>query len=987
MNLSRTVEDLFHRLADLDEGQRSRYFEEHPTDPEVRRQVELLLACDQPDGHSLSDLVNQQAEIALNTGEEPAEGTLCGPYRLLKMIGRGGMGEVWLAERTDGFLKRPVALKLPYAGVHASHFADRLYRERDILASLVHPGIARLYDAGLAEGGRPFLALEFIEGTNLSDYCNERQLPVRDRLRLFLQVLSAVQHAHSHLVIHRDLKPSNILVTGEGEVKLLDFGIAKLMTEGEPLETELTQVGGRAFTLNYASPEQISGQPVTTSSDVFSLGMILFELLSGERPFVPKSESRAALEEAILTADPRRPSQSVWNEAQAQARSTTIRKLRAQLQGDLDLIVLKALQKQPEQRYSTVDAFRADIQRHLSGEAILAQPESTRYRTKKFVLRHKIAVVSTVAVFLALATGLSVALWQARVARNEARTAAAVEEFTEDIFRTNSLEQPDPAKARQTTARQLLDIGARKMAGSLNDAPAAKLRMLAILGSLYLDLGLDDQAVELQKQRVALAKALYGERSAAVVPALIDLGGAMHASRSVNEREAVLLEGKAILDGTGDHTSQTRGRLLSTLAEHYASTDLPKSLTYANESVEIYRKWPASPELASVLYLAGVSYVTAGEDAQAEKALDEAISLSKRFGGEPNPDLARYYAYKAQAAHNQMRYSMAEESYRLAMKYAQQLGGEEDVDTMETESRLGTFLVLTSRSREALPYLQKTKDICLRTKGPNDPFYTPQMLLQYGMALHANGRPEEALEYVSQAVENRRRNRPGTRYLGQMLENEALVLIELGQYRKAEQLLGEAAAIRKAVGKKFENNYLTPNIRLALAVGRLDEAADLIERYYGAVPEHAPLSLAFLNNLETRAEMALFRNDGRTAVTMAGRAADAIAASPAQAYLKVQLADAMLEEGRGYLLEHDPVKARPLLENAVQSDAEMLDNNSPELAVAQATLGSCYLDLGDRQKAKDSLSKSQSILQVHKELGEPYKRPALELARRLGARY
>jgi serine/threonine-protein kinase len=337
------------------------------------------------------------------------------------------MAEVWLAERVDGLVKRRVALKLPAAGIHAIQFAERSVRERDILASLVHPGIARLYDAGLAEGGRPFLALEFVEGANLTAYCDARQINVRERLRLFLQILSAVQHAHTRLVIHRDLKPSNILVSEEGEVKLLDFGIAKLMTEGAAPETELTQVGGRALTLNYASPEQISGQPVTTASDVFSLGTILCELLSGNRPFVPKRESRGALEEAILTAEARRPSQAAESDSHARARSTTVKKLKALLKGDLDLIVLKALQKPPEQRYLTADAFRADIERYLAGEPVLAQPESTTYRVKKFVLRHRLAVASATAVFFALAAGLSVALWQARVARNEARTSTAAE--------------------------------------------------------------------------------------------------------------------------------------------------------------------------------------------------------------------------------------------------------------------------------------------------------------------------------------------------------------------------------------------------------------------------------------------------------------------------------------------------------------------------------------------------------------------------------
>jgi eukaryotic-like serine/threonine-protein kinase len=396
------------------------------------------------------------------------------------------------------------------------------------------------------------------------------------------------------------------------------------------------------------------------------------------------------------------------------------------LKGDLDLIVLKALHKHPDQRYSTVDALRADIQRCLDGEAVLAQPESRRYLIGKFVLRNKLAVLAAAAVLLALAGGLSMALWQARIAREEAQTSAAVEGFIEDIFHANSQDQPDPVKAQQTTARQLLDIGARKISGSLKDAPAAKLRMLTILGSLYGDFGLDDENVALQRQRVALAKTMYGARSVSVVPALIDLALAMHSSRSVNEVGAVLLEAKSILDANGDRTSKTRAALLSTLAEYYASTDLPKSVAFAKESIGIYRKWPPSRAFGGALYTAGVSYSTVGDDADALPVLREAIAVSKKCAGDPNSDLPRYYAFQAQVENELHEYAAAESDFRNAFQCARTLGGDQDVDTIETESRLGTFLTLTSRPRQALPYLEKAKDVCLRTKGADDPFYTPQ---------------------------------------------------------------------------------------------------------------------------------------------------------------------------------------------------------------------------------------------------------------------
>ena len=981
MNLRGKVEALFGQLADLDPQERIRYFSEHPVDAETRREVEALLAGDETTDR-LSILVGRQVESALNERGPAAQAT-CGPYRMLRMIGRGGMGEVWLAERTDGFLKRPVALKLPYAGAGSAIFGERLTREKDILAGLVHPGIAQLYDAGVAEGGRPFLALEFIEGTNLAAYCDQNTLSVRDRIALFLQVLNAVQYAHSRLVIHRDLKPSNILVTASGEVKLLDFGIAKLMTEGEAFETELTHRGGRALTLPYASPEQISGQTITTASDVFSLGLILFELLAGERAFVPARESPAALEEAILTTEPRRPSQRVAGEEHARARSTTRRKLQAQLKGDLDLIVLKALRKQPDERYPTVDALRADIERYLAGEAVLAQPPSARYRFKKFVWRHKLPVLSAAATFVALAAGLSVALWQASVARNEARTSAAVQAFTEDIFRANSLEQPDPVKARETTARQLLDIGARKVADSLNDAPAAKLRMVTILGSLYHDLGLDDKAVAMNRQRLALAKKMYGPRSPLIVPALIELGSAMHSSRSVNEEDAVLLEAKSILDAKGDYTSPTRGELLTFLAESYSSTDQPKSLAYAKESIGIYRKFPPSAGLMAALYVSGVASSAAGENEQAAVHLREAIALSKKFNGDPNLDLPRYYAFEAQAENELNQYAAAEGDYRAAFRYAQKLNGDQDVDTLETESRLGTFLVSTSRPRLALPFLEKAKDDCLKTKGPDDPFYTPQMLLQYGSALQAVGRPGEALRYISDAVENRRKNRPGTRYLAQMLQNQASVLIELGRYRNARQLLEEAGQIRAKVGQKEDRSYMAPRIKLALAEGNVGEATGLIERFYGPVPDSAPVSIRLLQNMQARAELALLANDGEKAISTAHRLAEVIQSSHQEIYLRTWQSAAELVEGEGRLMEKDPPSALALFQQAIQNQSEMLEPSAPTRIQTQALLGIAYFDLGDRAKARDVLTQARAMLQKHPELSDRYLRPVHVLAARL----
>jgi len=383
------------------------------------------------------DFMRKPIRLRGTAGEMPlgataaTSGMVVGPYRLLREIGAGGMGAVWLAERADGMLRRRVALKLPRLNWDAAGLAERMARERDILGNLEHPNIARLYDAGIDAHGRPYLAMEYVEGRPLDAYCEERGLGVRDRLELFLQVARAVAHAHARLIVHRDLKPSNILVTSVGDVRLLDFGIAKLIA-GEAgvesaSETHLTRLAGRALTPEYASPEQIRGELITVAVDVYSLGIVLFELLAGRRPYRLDATSAVAMEEAILRVDA--PTLSSVANDKTRAR---------QLRGDLDTILAKALKKAPAERYATVDAFAGDVQRHLAGTPVLARPDSVGYRASRIVRRHKVPVaIATLvvlavlggaapvaAVMIALAVGAGAALWQAGLARQHAALAA-----------------------------------------------------------------------------------------------------------------------------------------------------------------------------------------------------------------------------------------------------------------------------------------------------------------------------------------------------------------------------------------------------------------------------------------------------------------------------------------------------------------------------------------------------------------------------------
>jgi WD40 repeat protein len=431
----------------------------------------------------LEDMPSVPADPTLGAGSTLV-GRQFGPYCVLSLLGHGGMGSVWLAERTDGLFRRQVALKLVHSALVSRVTAERFAREREILASLSHPNIARLLDAGIADEGQPYLALEYIVGTPIAAYCDERNLTIVQRLALFQQALTAVQYAHSHLVIHRDLKSTNILVSEDGQVHLLDFGIAKLLTGAEARETELTQLGGRALTPDFAAPEQITGGAIGTAADVYSLGILLFGLLTGERPYRLKSESRGALEQAIVETDPILPSRALLTEEAARNRGTTVRKLTSTLQGDLDTIVMKALKKSPAERYTTVNSFAEDIARYLAGEPVLAQRDSLRYRAFKFALRHWVGIGAVTVLLLTLLAGLAATTYEVRIAAQQRDNALAANR--------RSLTQTAAARLREGDVSGAINIILEVLKGGetyspetlnvLQEARAADVQILAITG-------------------------------------------------------------------------------------------------------------------------------------------------------------------------------------------------------------------------------------------------------------------------------------------------------------------------------------------------------------------------------------------------------------------------------------------------------------------------------------------------------------------------
>jgi serine/threonine-protein kinase len=419
-------------------------------------------------------------ELASPFPAQHQPGELIGPYRLVREVAQGGMGVVWVAERADGSFERQVALKLPRPEWAAPGLAERMARERAILASLNHPHIAQLYDAGWTADGRPFLALEFVEGVPIDSYIAAHSLGVRERLRLFVDVVRAVAFAHTRLIVHRDLKPANVLVTADGNVKLLDFGISKL-TRGDQTgaETALTRASGRAMTLAYAAPEQILGQSVSAATDVYALGVMLYELLTGSRPYRPKHDSKLALEEAVLHADPIPPSKAV---ASQNAR---------ELRGDLDTVVLKALKKAPIERYATAAEFADDLEAFLAHHPVKARPDSAFYRTQMFVRRNRRTLGVTAALAATVLVGAALALWQAQATKAEAQRADAIKEFVLAMIR-----QADPMlAARQRDADDaLLAAAEQRVTTDLESRPETAMELRLAIAEAHRNRGLYDRA-------------------------------------------------------------------------------------------------------------------------------------------------------------------------------------------------------------------------------------------------------------------------------------------------------------------------------------------------------------------------------------------------------------------------------------------------------------------------------------------------------------
>ncbi len=621
------------------------------------------------------EIVELQGRIAMAVLEATAQpetpglktGELIGPYELVREIGRGGMGLVWLARRADGAFKRSVALKLPYAA-WTGRLAERMSRERDILAGLEHPNIARFYDAGIDLMGRPFMAMEYVEGQAIDVYCRERQLSLRDRLRLVLKVAKAVAYAHSKLVVHRDLKPANMLVTGEGEVRLLDFGIAKLI-EGDPdADAAETQFAGRLLTPHYASPEQIRGAAIGTATDVYSLAVVTYELLTRTRPYRLKRQGAAELAEAIAEADPQAAS------AAAQEAS-----LKRQLRGDLDAILNKAMKKNPGDRYGSVEAFASDLQRYLRGEAVLARPDGAAYRLRKVAGRHRVALSAACAILIALSAATGVSVMQAREARKQAARATATKEFLLRVFRANDPRIAADKPRGELTARELLDVGASRIEKEFAGQPELQIELLGLTADMYDTMSEEKQYAAAQRRRIELARAYYGANHPIVIQGQLSEADGACQRQDYGKAQRLLEETDFALRTSGqDHTLlranwlRTKARMLSSMAdrrEDFAHT-LDQALALYEEVA------PQSNDYAAALSLASLDETERGDNRKAAQFLVRALAVAQAAPGRDDSIIADFLYNLARNQERLGDFSAAEATYNRAETQARETYGE-----------------------------------------------------------------------------------------------------------------------------------------------------------------------------------------------------------------------------------------------------------------------------------------------------------------------
>ena len=862
------LKEIFHTAMELQPVERRAFLLERcGGDAEMLRELERLMESHDEAG----DFIEQPAlapasEILPTDASSVWAGQKIGQYRVEREIGRGGMGLVLLGVRDDDQFKKSVAIKILRRGMDTEDILRRFRNERQILASLEHPNIARLFDGGMTEDGLPYFVMEYIEGEPLDKYADEQMLSIKQRLELFRKVCAAVQYAHQNLVVHRDLKPSNIIITSQGEPKLLDFGIAKVLNPDlSAREPEWTRTEMRVLTPDYASPEQVRGEKLTTRSDIYSLGVVLYELLTGHRPYHATETAPHELARVICEQEPTKPSvavetvevvkrgdgdstrlPSITPESVSHARDTQPDKLRHLLSGDLDNIVLMALRKEAQRRYESAEQLSTDIQRHLDGLPVIARKDTFAYRASKFIGRNKVGVTAAAMIVLAVLVGLMVSIQQTRAARRERAKAEAVSNFLQTMLLASSPESVFRLRKNDPTVRDILDDASKRLdAGDLSDQPEVKAELQRIIGVSYLSQGEYDLAERNLKSALEIETKIYGEDHLETLKTTVRLAEVLLTKGDNVWADNFYRRNLPILRAEVKRGTLDAEYLISAL-EFYAllrraQGDSKEAEALLREELALYSQVPPGVKNSFGISSAVDKDVTEstlaltladqGKFDEAEK-IDRAKIASIRQ--QPNGEISGFalstnltglgniLMAKGELAEAEENLREAEALYRKQF----------DRDYLPLGDNLriqAQTLYLDHRYAEAEAKISECLEIYRKNTGPAYINYATAVMIQ-GMIYEQTGRTEEAEKLLREAVQLRSQYSPQGHFMRAVAEGE------LGQFLSTHKRFDEAEPLLLSSYESLKNSQApnSPRVRTAhehlVALyenwGRLDTAAE-----------------------------------------------------------------------------------------------------------------------------------------------------------------
>jgi serine/threonine-protein kinase len=836
------VESVFHNALERPAGEREAFVRDACAgDGELFDEVMALLRADGAP-HSLLEGRAADAVDATAAAGPPtlAEGTRIGPYQIVRTIGTGGMGVVYLAERADGQFEQRVALKLIKRGMDSDLILSRFHTERRILARLQHPNIASLLDGGLTEDGLPFFTMEYVDGQPITEYCDQRRLTVEERLHLFQSVCEAVQYAQGNLVVHRDLKPSNILVTNDGHVKLLDFGIARVLGEDD---LGLTRSGHRVMTPAYASPEQVIGAPVTTASDVYSLGVVLYELLCGRHPHRDTTSTPVELERAIAETQVERPSRSVSRsgvddaadvqalvESIAGCRRISPARLRRRLAGDLDNICLVALRKEPERRYSSPGVLYDDIRHHLSGQPVHARPDTFHYRFTKFVGRNRVAVAAAIAVVLLGA--VLTTLYMTRLAserdraRLEATKAAEVSEFLSGLFASAD---PYTSRGETTTAREMLDKGRDRVHEELSGQPDVLADMLNTIGTAYGNLGVYEDAVKALKESIDLRMQLDGEHRAEAVATMVTLLSFLSEMGRYQEADSLGRRAIAISRDLSDNRSLAGALGMLGLCLSYQGR-FDEAEPLFRESIDIWCsvEGPDSRTASPIMNNFGLMLHEVSRYAEADSMFKRALAIQEKEYGNRHPETATTRYNYAQLLADVGNLTVARAMWDEVLATDRALYPEGHPAIAFTLSAYGRLLSRIGDFQQAEKLQRESLEIRRNYHGDEHPDVA-YCLSSLGRALYDQAYYDEAEALLRESLALHIRV-TGQRHpvLGNNMNAIGLIQYDRGDYAAADTSFDNSLRFQRSVMGDKERNAMSTSLmrraRVLAATGRIDQA-------------------------------------------------------------------------------------------------------------------------------------------------------------------